>query len=272
MSLCDKIPGRRLLWYFGPGRSLLYQLVSRDFKQRYVGSILGWLWGVIHPLVMLAVYTLIFRFAFSARVPTGDGTDNYPLFLLAGLLPWLLFSETLSRSATALTEYAVLIKKSVFPAELVPLSVLGANGIVHLLSLIILLVALLASTQRIHWTLLFLPLHMGLLCLFSLGLSWIVAGLQVYMRDTVQVLTVILTGWFWLTPIVLPESYYQGKLAILQSWNPVLYVVRGYRESIFGGVLSDPIDLLRLGAFSLVVFLVGGLFFRRVKRGFADVM
>ena len=256
----------------GARRSLLFQLVRRDFKQRYVGSILGWLWTVIHPLVLLVVYTFLFRYAFGAKLPTDEPTASYPLFLLTGLLPWLLFSETLTRSATSLTENSVLIVKSVFPSEAIPVSILASCGLAHSLSLCVLLLAAVAWGHPLSWTLCLLPLYTGLLALLSLGWAWIVAGLQVYLRDTVQVLSVVLTAWFWLTPVFLPESFYRGRLDVVLDWNPIRYVVRGYRDSILGGNPPSLTDVLALSGFAAGTLLLGAFFFRRAKPGFADVL
>ena len=252
--------------------SLLYQLALRDFKQRYVGSVLGWLWGVIHPLVLLAVYTFLFRYAFEARLPPDEVTESYPLFLLAGILPWLLFSETLMRSATALTEHSALIKKSVFPAEALPMSILASTGLAHLVALAVLGVVAALWGHFPTTSLAQLPVYVVSLAVFSLGLAWIVAGFQVYLRDTAQVLSVAMTAWFWATPIFLPEAFYRGKLDVALEWNPLRYVVMGYRAAILGGQPLDLADLGKLGVFSLVAFAMGALFFRRAKRGFADVM
>ena len=252
--------------------SLLYQLALRDFKRRYVGSVLGWLWGVIHPLVLLVVYTFLFRHAFGARLPPDEATQSYPLFLLAGMLPWLLFSETLVRSATVLTDHSALIKKSVFPAEALPMSILVSTGLAHLLSLAVLAVAAAIWGQFPTAVLAQLPVIAGLLAMFSLGLAWIVAGFQVYLRDTAQVVSVAMTAWFWVTPIFLPEAFYRGRLDAALEWNPLRYVVMGYRDAILGGQPIGLGDLGKLCVFSLVAFALGALFFRRAKRGFADVM
>lgn len=252
-------------------RSLVYQLARRDLKQRYVGSLLGWLWTLIHPLVLLAVYTFVFRFAFDARLPAEEATGSYPLFLLAGMLPWLLVSDVLTRSATSLSDYAVLIKKSAFPPGAAPLSVAASAGIVHLLALGVLLGAA-AWSGTLRWPLICLPLFAGLVALFSLGLAWIVAGLQAYWRDTAQVLAVVQTVWFWATPIVLPESFYRGRLDFALAWNPLAHAVRGYREAVLGGAWPEAGPLLILASAALGTFCLGGFFFRRAQRGFADVL
>ena len=266
------MPSVRSIKMPGPALGLLYQLALRDFKQRYVGSVLGWLWGVLHPLVLLAIYTFLFRYAFGARLPPEEATDSYPLFLLAGMLPWLLFSESLTRSATVLQEHAGLIKRSVFPSEALPMSVLASTLASHALSTLVLLAACAAWGQPVGWTLALLPIWAALLALFSLGLAWVVAGLQVYLRDTSQALSVALTAWFWLTPVFLPEVFYRDRFAFVLDWNPLRYVVLGYRGSILGGRLPDPAQLAALAAVALGACAAGGLFFRRVKRGFADIM
>ena len=266
------MPSLRTIEMPGPALGLLYQLALRDFKQRYVGSVLGWLWGVLHPLVLLAIYTFLFRYAFGARLPPEEATDSYPLFLLAGMLPWLLFSESLTRSATVLQEHAGLIKRSVFPSEALPMSVLASTLASHAISILVLLVASAAWGQPVGWTLASLPIWVALLALFSLGLAWVVAGLQVYLRDTSHVLSVALTAWFWLTPVFLPEVFYQDRFAFVLEWNPLRYVVLGYRGSILGGRLPDPAQLAVLTAVALGACAAGALFFRRVQRGFADVM
>ena len=256
----------------GVSAILLYQLALRDFRQRYVGSLLGWLWGVIHPLVLLAVYTFLFRHAFGARLPSEESTDSYPLFLLAGLLPWLVFAETLTRSVTSLAGFSALIKKSVFPSEAVPMSIVASNVAGHLLSLVILLAAATAWGHPPGKSLALLPLYTGLLALFSLGVAWVVAGLQAYLRDTAQILSVVLVAWFWATPVFLPEAYYRERLELVLGWNPVRYAVRGYRGAILGVEPPPVADLWPLAVFASVSLAAGGLFFRRAKRGLPDVI
>jgi ABC-type polysaccharide/polyol phosphate export permease len=266
------LPGRYFVQNLYQGRSLIYQLVRRDFEQRYVGSIVGWLWGVVHPLVLLAVYTFVFAYAFRARLPAGEVTDNYPLYLMCGMLPWMLFADTLQRSTTSLVEYSNLIKKTVFPSEIVPLSIFLSGLVSHLLALGLLIVA--AGVWIDQWSvaLVVLPAYLALLGLLSLGISWILAGLQVYLRDTAQVLAVALTAWFWLTPIFIPESQLGELLPGVVEWNPMTYFVRAYRLAILADRLPELRDWLILAALGAGSFLLGGLFFRQTKRGFADVL
>jgi homopolymeric O-antigen transport system permease protein len=272
MPTASRFPGSHFLRNLIQGRSLIYQLVRRDFQQRYVGSIAGWLWGLIHPLVLIGIYTLVFVYALRTPVPKGAVTDNYPLFLFAGMLPWLLFSETVQRSTPALVDYSNLIKKTVFPAEIVPLTVFLSTLLSHLLAMALMIVAVAVWLNKFSFAVLALPLVVLLLGMLSLGLAWIAAGLHVYLRDTAQVVAVVLMAWFWMTPIFLFEDYFRGKLRVVLEINPLTYAVRAYRDTLLGSRLPHASDLLILAAFAVAAFLVGGLFFRYTKRGFADVL
>ena len=252
--------------------NLLWQLALRDFRQRFVGSILGWLWVVVHPLVLLGVYTFLFQYAFGARLPSEEATGSYPLFLLSGLLPWLLLSETLSRSAGSLTEHAALIRRTVFPSEAIPASILASTALGHLIALAVLLAAAVLLGQVPGGSLALLTVWLGLLALLTLGLSWIAAALHVYLRDTAHVLRIILIGWFWATPVFLPEAFYRERFGAVLEWNPARYAVLGYRSAILGGEPPSLSQAASLLAFAVAAFFAGGLLFRHARKGFPDVI
>jgi ABC-type polysaccharide/polyol phosphate export permease len=270
MSL--RLPGTNFLRNLVARRSLLFQLVRRDFQQRFVGSAVGWIWGVIHPLVLLASWTFVFSVCLHQKMPAGAVTDNYPLFLFAGMLPWLLFTETVQRSTSSLLEQASLITKTVFPAEMVPVSIFLSSLVSHLIALVLAVAAIGIWLHHIGSGLMLLPVYMLLLGMFAVGFGWILASLQVYLRDTAQVLTVILTFWFWLTPIFIAEQQFPARVRILLAGNPLAYVVRAYRELLLSGRWPRLDELGIIAVFAVATFLAGGLFFRHMKRGFADVL
>ncbi len=270
--MARKIPGTFFLRNLVDRRSLLFQLVRRDFEQRFVGSAMGWIWGLIHPLVLLASWVFIFRICLKQSVPAGEVTDNYPLFLFAGMLPWMLFNETLTRSASSLLEQANLITKTVFPAEMIPVSVFLSSLASHLLALTLMIVVAAVYLNQISIFLILLPVYIFVLGLLAVGLGWIVASLQVFLRDTAQILTVVLTFWFWLTPIFLAASQFPRGARGLLAANPFYYLVRAYRVLLLSSRVPDFRDLAVVGALSAAAFIAGGLFFRHMKRGFADVL
>src|SRR5258707_113619 len=194
------IPGRHFVHNLIDRRTLLFQLVRRDFEQRFVGSVAGWIWGLIHPLVLLICWTFVFSVCLRQNLPDGQ-PGSYPLFLFAGMLPWLLFSETVQRSSSSLVEQATLITKTVFPAEMIPLSVFLSSLVSHFMALALLLVAVEIWLHSLSVALIVLPLYMLLLGMLAVGIGWIVAALQGYLRGTSQVLNLGLTFWFWLTPV-----------------------------------------------------------------------
>ena len=251
-------------------RSLLFQLVRRDFEQRFVGSAVGWIWGLIHPLVLLLSWVFIFQIVLKQKAPPGE--SSYALFVFAGMLPWLLFSETVQRSAPSLIDQANLITKTVFPAEIVPVSVFLSTLMSHLLALALIVAAELWWKQ-VSPFLLLLPLYMFAIGLFAVGIGWIVASLQVFLRDTAQMLSVVLTVWFWATPIFLDEQRYRaaGAQALLNA-NPLYYMIRSYRAVLLHSAAPSFRDLAIALVFGATAFVLGGLFFRYMKRGFADVL
>jgi lipopolysaccharide transport system permease protein len=272
LTVATRLPGTLFLRNLIERRSLLFQLVRRDFEQRFVGSAMGWIWGLIHPLVLLLSWTFVFQICLGQTVPPGEVTTNYPLFLFAGMLPWLLFSETMQRSASSLLEHANLITKTVFPAEIIPVSVFLSSLVSHLLALVLVVAAAGVWLNQISIFLVLLPLYILVVGLLAIGLGWIVASLHVFLRDTAQVLSVVLTFWFWVTPIFIAPQNFPRQARFLLAANPLYYVVRAYRALLLGSSMPDPRDFAIVAAYGAAAFLVGGLFFRYMKRGFADVL
>ena len=198
-------------------RGLIFQLVRRDFDQRFVGSVAGWLWGIVQPLVQLLSWTFVFSICLKQTLPAGEVTNSYSLYLFAGMLPWLLFTDTVTRSSSSMLDHANLITKTVFPAEVVPISVFVSSLISHGMALVLAIAAIAVMENHITPMLLVLPIHMVLLGLFSVGIGWIAASLQVYLRDTVQLVSVVLTFWFWLTPIFITEDQVPAGLRLLRA-------------------------------------------------------
>lgn len=251
-------------------RHLIWNFVVRDLKSRYVGSFMGFFWSVIHPLVLLLSYSFVFSVIF--RVERNlRGTDSFPLFLFCGILPWLYFQETVVRSCHSVVEQGNLIRKTLFPSEILPVTVVIANLITHLIGFAMLFLLLLFE-GTIGWAALALPVFFVLLMVLSLGLGWLVAALQVFLRDTAQILAVLMVAWFWFTPV-----FYQVDMVPdgLRPWirvNPMTHVVESYRSILLENQLPDLRSFLTLAALAFLAFVVGGFVFRNTKKEFIDVL
>lgn len=264
-----RVPGTFFLRNLVERRSLLFQLVRRDFQQRFVGSAIGWIWGLIHPLVLLLSWWFVFGVCLGNTGPAGV---PYSLFIFAGMLPWLLFSDTVQRSASSLLDQSNLITKTVFPAEIVPVSVFLSSLVSHALALFLMIAAYAVTKNQISIFLFLLPVYAFLVGLFAVGVGWIVASLHVFLRDTAQVLSVILTFWFWFTPIMFTEAQFPQPLRPFLAANPMFYAVRAYRDLLLTSNLPRVQDVAMLAMYGTAAFVTGGLFFRYMKRGFADVL
>jgi ABC-type polysaccharide/polyol phosphate export permease len=231
---------------------------------------MGLFWAVVHPLVLLLCYTFVFSIVFKIRAGT-LATGNFAIFLFCGILPWLYFQDTVLRCCNSVVENSNLIKKTVFPSEILPISLALSNVVTHLFGLAILLIVLVFSGLLV-WTSLFLPVYLFLLVVLSLGLGWLCAALQVFLRDTYQVVSVGMVLWFWFTPIFYSVEMVPSRMRMLILFNPLSYVVEGYRNSLLEGRLPDLGHLLVLLGFALFVFVLGGYVFRNTKREFIDVI
>lgn len=267
-----RVPGKHFVRNLLAGRTLLLQLVKRDFTQRFVGSAAGWLWGVVHPLVLLASWTFVFQWCLKTTLPPTEVTGNYTMYLFTGFLPWLLFQETVTRSSQALLEHSNLITKTVFPSEIIPVSIFLSSLINHLLALVLVMLAAGVWLEQLSPMILLLPVYMLLIGLFAVGIGWIVSSLQVYIRDTAQVLTVVMTLWFWVTPIFISEEQIPDNLRWVMRVNPLAFAVKAYRERILSWREPSLQEFIWLATYAVAAFVIGGLFFRHLKRGFADVL
>jgi lipopolysaccharide transport system permease protein len=266
-----RIPGSYFARNLVKSKSLLFQLVKRDIQQRYVGSAAGWVWSIIHPLVLWMSYVFIFQICMK-RTLTGELTRNYPLYIFAGMLPWLLFSETVLRASGSIVENANLITKTMFPSEILPVSIFISSLASHIVVTALVSLAALLILGHGNPAIWLLLVYVPIVGLFATGLGWMAAALQVYLRDTAQVVTVMMTFWFWLTPIIIQEEDVPVRLRWLLSLNPMAYVVKAYRVMLLGYSPPRLHDVAAAAGFAVVAFVFGGLFFRHMKKGFADVL
>ncbi len=267
---------RRLFGY----RVLIQTLVVRELKARYRGSVLGFFWSFANPLLLLLVYTFVFSVVLPARF---EGVDNYALFLFCGLLPWTWFSSALTESANSLLANGNLIKKVLFPAEVLPVVAVLANMVHFFLALPILIaaLALFVSAPPTLGELAWFPAVVAVQFLLTLGLGLMLAALTVHFRDIRDLLANVLTLWFFATPILYPWTEVSSRgpaLAglppagkVLMDLNPFSHVAISYQEILFfGGPFGHWKWLLALAAASAALFLAGYALFDRLRDSFAE--
>ena len=277
LALARKVPPLRMLLrplaLIWRQRTLLQRMTWREISSRYRESVLGTVWAVINPLLMLSIYTFVFGFIMKSRWPgQGDNKLLFAITLFAGLIVNTLFAETVNRCTTVITENANYVKKVVFPLEMLPLVVLGSAVFHAVVSLIILIVANVLVGTGLHWTLLLLPVVMGPILLTSAGLGWILASLGVFLRDASQVVGFLTALLMFLSPIFYPVTAFPEKLRPLLFLNPLSLPVVQVRMVAIDGSWPHVHVIVYAYLIGLTVAAVGLWFFERTRRGFADVV
>lgn len=253
-------------------RALIWSFAKRDLLARYKGSAVGLFWSVIHPLIMLVLYTFVFSTILKVRVGVGEGTEQFAIYLFCGMLPWNAFAEGLNRSTSVILENSNLIKRAIFPSEILPVYPVIAGIVNELIGLAILLAALLLVGHPITPVMLLLPAIFVLQFVMTTGLAWIIAGATVFIRDLSQMLGVMLTLGVFLTPIFYPPSLVPQNMRVLLAVNPMYALVEAYRSLILKGQLPAWQSVTFLASIGAVVFIGGYRVFTRMQPAFADVL
>jgi lipopolysaccharide transport system permease protein len=256
-------------------RVLIQNLVSRELKARYRGTVLGFLWSFFNPFLLMVIYTIVFGFIIGARYPEFDNSPwKYALFLFCGVLPWTWFSSSTLESANVLIVQGNLIKKVLFPVEILPVVVVISNLIHFLLALPIMFIFIPILGKQYTLFLLFLPLVIFVQFVFSLGFAFLVSSLTVHFRDIKDILTNLLTFWFFASPIIYPLTFEPiQKSKILKLWmnlNPISHIMQGYQNSVFFG---EMIRWKKLGItflVSLAFLFVGYYVFDKLRDSFPE--
>ena len=250
-------------------RGLIQSLVARELKAKYRGSVLGFFWSFINPLLLLLIYSFVFKYVLPAK---WQGIDHYELFLFCGLLPWTWFSASLLESSGVLISGGNLIKKVLFPAEILPIVTVLANLVHFLLGLTILAVFLVYYQRPLHFVeLAWFPVVVFVQLILTLGCALLLSALTVHFRDVRDILGHLVTFWFFATPIIYPYLVMQDWQLRWLNLNPFTHLAITYQEILF---FEGPVGhwkwLLAVGVASAALFLFGYFVFDRLRDTFAE--
>lgn len=248
-------------------REMVFSLVRRDLRGRYKGSMLGFLWTFINPLLQLLVYTLVFS------VIMRNGIEQYYIYLFVALVPWMFLSSSINAGANSILSSADMVKKIYFPREVLPIACVTANFVNMLLVFLVIFGVLIVTGFGISLTaLLFLPIIMTVEYLLCLGLALLFSALTVYFRDLSHILGIVTMAWQFLTPVMYDVSMVPEKLAPIFRLNPMTPVIIAYRDILYYKQRPDLSTLAQAIILGLVFLAVGAVLFRRLQKGFAEEM
>lgn len=256
-------------------RQLIRQMAKRDVIGRYKGSVMGLAWSFFNPVFMLMVYTFVFSEVFKARwgnIGDSESKTQFAVVLFVGMITLSLFSEAINHAPRVILSNVNYVKKVIFPLEILPVVAMVAALFHSFISLFVLAVALVVLNGYLHWTAVFLPVVYLPLVILTIGLSWILASLGVFIRDvgpTVGMLTGLL---MFISPVFYPVSAVPESFRVYLLANPLTFIIEQAREVLIWG---HPPNWMGLGIYTLVATLfawLGYAWFQKTRKGFADVL
>ena len=250
---------------------MIVSMAKREVATQYVGSLLGFIWTFINPLVLIFVFWVVFSVGFKVKP-----TNNVPfvVWLTAGMAAWFIFAEIVNGSAGALVSNAHLIKKTLFQSQILPVVKIASCLVTHSVFLLVLIGLIVFQKMPFSFYYLQFLYYLLGMCVFALGFGWTVSALNVLVRDVGQIVAVIIQVGFWATPILWDISIMPPKIQMIFKLNPMFYIVQGYRESFiyFSPFWRHPYQTLYFWVVAIIVLVMGALIFKKLKLQFADVL
>lgn len=254
-------------------RSLISQMTKREVIGRYRGSVMGLAWSFFNPILMLAVYTFVFSEIFKSRwVGVDTGKGGFAILLFVGMIVHGLFAECANRAPLLVMSNSNYVKKVVFPLEILPVITLGSALFHSCISLLVLVIAQVLVVGTLYWSSLLFPLILIPLILATLGVSWFLASLGVYLRDVGHVITVLTTVLLFLSPVLYPVAALPDAYQPWLKLNPLTYIIEESRSVLLFGRLPDWSNLAIAIVVGALIAVVGFWFFQKTRKGFADVI
>lgn len=250
---------------------LFHNFTRQDFFSQFTASMGGVLWLFLTPIVYLAIYSFVFSYIFRMPAPPEYGEINFVIFLMIGYLPWFAFADAFARAPSMVIEKAPLITKVMFPVQIIPISGTVIPYLTHVIGFTLFLIYL-AFTGYLNASWIMLPFIFALQFLFTLGIVAVISALCVFLRDLQQVIALMVTVWFFLTPIIYPFSMIQNEtVQRLYLLNPMHSFISLYREIVLLGTVT-PLHLMIIVPVSIASYVLGGWLFMRIKHAFGDVL
>ena len=255
-------------------RWLAVYLTQRELTSRHRRSYLGFFWAFLNPLLMIVLLALIFSelTGLRFREVTGDTSMNFGLYLYCGLVPFLAFQETLSKSINSIRSNASLVQKVILPLEVFPLTRAIAILTDMVFGLVVLILVVAALQHRINWTIVLLPLLMVLQLVFTLGLSYLFAFIGTYVPDVRGFLRISVRASFFITPIIYTPDRLPEDFRFLVDYNPLAFLVIAYRDLVLEGAIPDLSWALKFSIFATALCVVGFAIFARTKQNYAELV
>jgi homopolymeric O-antigen transport system permease protein len=252
-------------------KNLIVVLAKREVENKYVGSLLGFAWNIIHPLVLIFVFWVVFSVGFKVK-PAND--VPFVVWLTAGLAAWLVFAEIINTSVSSVVNNAHLVKKTIFQSQILPVVKIIACSLTHLVFIILLIGLILFQNLPFSYYYFQILYYFFALIILSLGISWIVSALNVFIRDVGQAVNVVLQIGMWATPILWDINIMPPKIQMALKLNPMFYIVNGYRDSFiyFTPFWDHPAQTIYFWTVNVFLLFFGAFIFSKLKPYFADVL
>ena len=250
-------------------RHIVWRLTVLDFKVRYAGSRFGLVWMLLSPLLVLGAYLLLFGKILGVRPDAVSPGLDYALLMACGLLPWLGFSEGIMRGTGSVLAQRNLMKSTVFPMELIPVTAVCAGLVIQMCGIVVLLLVL-GFRGVLGITLLILPLLVILQALFTIGIVWFLSCVNILYRDISQVIGLLMVLLMFLSPIAYPQAMVPAGFELLVTLNPLSYLIDGYRQVLLFNHVPNLTGLAAFSGLALAALLTGYQYFMRLRRVLPD--